>query len=108
MVVGLGERGMANSPALALVLRECDYAQLVAWTRSTSIRAGIAQRAKITLLASEGVVNARISTEMGTTTTSVWKWRNPYVEAELGGLADAPSSGRPKNIWITQIWLRQH
>src|SRR6218665_2899625 len=45
----------------------------------------------------EGVANARIGTDVGTT-TSVWKWRNRYVEAGLEGLADAPRSGRPKHL----------
>ena len=67
---------MANSPAAALVLRDGDLDELASWTRSTTIRAGLAQRAKIVLLASQGVANARIAAELGTTATSVWKWRN--------------------------------
>ncbi|MFT4258948.1 IS630 family transposase, partial [Microbacterium sp.] len=89
---------MANSPAPALVLRDGDRDELASWTRSTAIRAGLAQRARIVLLASEGFANARIAVEVGTTTTSVWKWRNRYAEAGLGGLADAPRAGRPKQV----------
>jgi hypothetical protein len=88
---------MANSPAPALPLRDGDQAELMSWLRSTTIRAGLAQRAKIVLLAAEGLANARIAAEVGTTTTSVWKWRGRYVEAGLDGLADAPRSGRPKH-----------
>ena len=66
--------------------------------RSTSIRAGLAQRARIVLLASQGVANTRIAAEVGTTTTSVWKWRKRYAEAGLAGLQDAPRSGRPKLV----------
>ena len=54
--------------------------------------------ARIVLLASEGVANARIATEVGSTTTSVWKWRNRYAEAGLPGLVDASRSGRPKRV----------
>lgn len=50
------------------------------------------------LLASEGVANTRIAAEVGTTTTSVWKWRNRYAEAGLAGLVDASRSGRPKHV----------
>ncbi|HEY5223842.1 MAG TPA: IS630 family transposase [Microbacteriaceae bacterium] len=89
---------MANSPAPALRLFDGDRDELASWTRSTAIRAGLAQRARIVLLASEGFANARIAVEVGTTTTSVWKWRNRYVEAGLGGLADAPRAGRPKQV----------
>ena len=66
--------------------------------RSTSLRAGLVQRARIVLLASQGVANARIAAEVGTTTTSVWKWRKRYSEAGLAGLDDAPRSGRPKQV----------
>jgi len=89
---------MANSPAAALVLRDGDRAELASWTRSTVIRAGLAMRARIVLLAADGVANARIAAEVGTTTTSVWKWRNRYVEAGLAGLSDASRSGRPKLV----------
>ncbi|CAN5179829.1 IS630-like element ISMsm5 family transposase [soil metagenome] len=89
---------MANSPAPALVLRDGDRARLASWTRSTSIRAGLSVRARIVLLAADGVANARIAAEVGTTTTSVWKWRARYVEAGIGGLADAARSGRPKRV----------
>ncbi|WP_367273411.1 helix-turn-helix domain-containing protein, partial [Galactobacter sp.] len=82
MVGGLGELGMANSPAPALPLRVGDKDVLRSWTRSMAMRSGLVQRAKIVLLAAEGVPNAHIATEVGTTTTSVWKWRKRY--AELG------------------------
>lgn len=89
---------MANSPAPALVLRGGDRDELASWTRSTAIRAGLSMRARIVLLASEGVANARIAVDVGTTTTSVWKWRNRYAEAGLAGLGDASRSGRPKRV----------
>lgn len=69
---------MANSPAPALVLRSGDRDELAAWTRSTSIRAGMAMRARIFLLASEGVANARIAVEVGSVRDSVceaWRFR---------------------------------
>lgn len=89
---------MANSPAPALVLRDGDRDVLMSWTRSTTIRAGLSARARIVLLAAEGVANARIAVEVGTTTTSVWKWRSRYADAGLSGLDDAARSGRPKLV----------
>lgn len=89
---------MANSPAPALVLRDGDGEVLGSWVRSTSLRAGLVQRARIVLLASQGLANARIAAEVGTTTTSVWKWRKRYAQAGLAGLDDAPRSGRPKQV----------
>jgi transposase len=89
---------VANSPAPALVLRDGDGEVLGSWVRSTSLRAGLVQRARIVLLASQGLANARIAAEVGTTTTSVWKWRKRYAQAGLAGLDDAPRSGRPKQV----------
>lgn len=59
---------------------EGDRAELVSWSRSTAIRAGLVRRAKIVLPASEGVANARIAVAVGTTTTPAWKWRNRHAE----------------------------
>ncbi|PIE25783.1 MAG: IS630 family transposase [Micrococcales bacterium] len=89
---------MANYPAPALTLREGDRDELESWTRSTTIRAGLAMRARIVLLAAEGVANTRIAAEVGTTTMSVWKWRNRYTRAGVEGLVDAPRAGRPKRV----------
>ena len=75
--------------------------QLIAWRTMIDelLRgAGLAQRVKIVLLASYGIANVWIVTEVGKTTTSVWKWRNRYIEAGLAGLADAPRAGRPKRV----------
>ena len=47
---------MANRPAPALGLREGDREELARLTRSSSGRAGLAQRARIVLLAAEGCV----------------------------------------------------
>ncbi|MBB2958225.1 IS630 family transposase [Pseudoclavibacter helvolus] len=94
---------MANSPAAALLLLDVDRVELVSWARSTSIRAGLSMRARIVLLASEGVANSRIAAEVGTTTTSVWKWRKRYAEAGIAGLSDAPRSGRPKHLDHAEI-----
>ncbi|PIE26950.1 MAG: IS630 family transposase, partial [Micrococcales bacterium] len=55
-------------------------------------------RARIVLLAAEGVANTRIAAEVGTTTMSVWKWRNRYTRAGVEGLVDAPRAGRPKRV----------
>lgn len=89
---------MPNSPAPALILRDGDKETLTAWTRSTTIRAGLAQRAKIILLAADGMANAHIAETVGTTTTSVWKWRKRYRHDGISGLKDAARGGRPKQV----------
>ncbi|WP_353648229.1 IS630 family transposase [Nakamurella sp. A5-74] len=89
---------MANSPAPPLVLWDGDRDKLVSWTRSTAMRAGLVLRARIVLLAADGVANARIAIEVGSTTTTVWKWRSRYAATGLTGLLDAPRAGRPKQV----------
>lgn len=56
---------MAHPPAPALVLRDGDEAVLAGWVRSSSVRAGLAQRARIVLLAADGVANVQIAALVG-------------------------------------------
>jgi hypothetical protein len=46
---------MANRPAPALVLRDGDRAELERWTRSDRFGASAAKRARIVLLAADGM-----------------------------------------------------
>jgi len=89
---------MANRPAAALVLREGDEADLVALTRASSVRAGLAQRARIVLLASQGVSNTRIAELVGVSRPTVIGWRDRYGERGLAGLDDEPRAGRPRTV----------
>ncbi len=56
---------MSNRPAPALVLRDGDRGELVRLTRSTSVRAGLAQRARIVLLGADGLANTAIADRSG-------------------------------------------
>ena len=56
---------MANRAAAGLVLAEGDREALTRLTRSSSVRAGLAQRARIVLLAAEGVGNQVIADTVG-------------------------------------------
>ena len=59
---------MANRPAPALVLREGDREELERWTRVVDgAGVGLAQRARIVLLAADGVANTRIAELVGAT-----------------------------------------
>jgi steroid 5-alpha reductase family enzyme len=89
---------MPNRPAAALVLRPGDREQLVSWTRSSSVRAGLAQRARIVLLAAEGLPNTAIAEKVGVNRQTVIGWRGRYRDRGLAGLADRPRSGRPRHI----------
>lgn len=89
---------MANRAAPALVLREGDRDELTRLTRSSSVRAGLAQRARIVLLAAQGESNTAIADRVGVTRPTVIGWRERYETAGLDGLADEPRSGRPRTV----------
>ena len=86
------------SVAAPLVLREGDRPRLEGLVRSSSIRAGLAQRARIVLLASEGLPNAEIARRTGTSRPTVVDWRARYDAGGITALHDQPRSGRPPEI----------
>jgi transposase len=86
------------SVAAPLVLRDGDRSQLEALTRSSSVRAGLAQRARIVLLAADGLPNAEIARRTGTSRPTVVGWRARYDEGGIRALGDRPRSGRPPEI----------
>lgn len=89
---------MANRPAPALVLRLGDREELERWTRASTVTAASAKRARIVLLAADGVANTRIAELVDATVTTVLAWRGRYQSKGLAGLADAPRSGRPRGL----------
>ena len=80
--------------AQPLQLREGDRSKLEALTRASSVRAGLATRARIVLLAADGVANTDIAERTGTSRPTVLKWRDRYAETGVVGLDDEPRPGR--------------
>jgi transposase len=85
---------MANRPAAPLELREGDRPRLAAMTRSPTVRAGLAQRARILLLAAEGLSNTEIADKVGVTRPTVLVWRERYADDGIDGLVDRSRPGR--------------
>ncbi|GAB3136887.1 IS630-like element ISMsm5 family transposase [Micromonospora sonneratiae] len=86
------------SVAAPLVLRPGDGARLRVLTRSSTAPAGHVQRARMVLLAAEGVSNAEIARRVGMTRQTVISWRARYASGGIDALADLPRSGRPPVI----------
>ena len=84
--------------AAHLTVPDTDAATLRRWTRSTSVRAGLALRARMVLLAAEGQSNTEIAARVGCSRQAVMRWRGRYVRHGLDGLDDQPRSGRPRTI----------
>ncbi|MFD0974897.1 helix-turn-helix domain-containing protein, partial [Plantactinospora endophytica] len=80
------------------MLRAGDGARLREWTRSSTASAGHVQRARMVLLAAEGLPNAEIGRRVGVTRQTVIAWRARYEAGGIDALADLPRSGRPPVI----------
>ena len=89
---------MAGATAEPLLLRDNDREELVVLTRSSSVSAGLAARARIVLLAAEGMPNVEIARLVGVSRPTVNAWRTRYAERGLPGLAEAKRSGRRRSI----------
>jgi transposase len=84
--------------AAPLGLRDGDRERLVRLSRAASVRAGLAQRARIVLLAADGVSHAEIGRLVGVSRPTVIGWRERYEQAGLAGLADRDRPGRPRTV----------
>src|ERR1700689_4611407 len=73
-----------------------DREVLASWVRATSIRAGLAQRARIVLLAGEGLGTNEIVRRTGASKPTVILWKKRYAAEGTGGLEDRPRPGRPR------------
>jgi transposase len=89
---------VAGATAEPLLLRDNEREELVALTRSSSVGAGLAARARIVLLAAEGTPNVEIARLVGVSRPTVNTWRARYAEQGLAGLADERRSGRKRMI----------
>jgi transposase len=94
------------SVAAPLVLRAGDGARLRTLTRATSWPVAHAQRARIVLLAAEGVPHASIGRQVGVSTPTVLAWRNRYEAGGIAALGELERSGRPPMVDETAV--REH
>jgi transposase len=84
--------------ALNITVGPSDRAVLEGWLRSPSIRAGLAQRARIVLLAADGVGTNGIVDRLGVSKPTVIWWKKRYTAEGVAGLEDRPKPGRPQQI----------
>ncbi len=83
-----------------------DRAVLSSWTRAPSLRAGLAQRARIVLLAGDGVGTNEIARRVGVSKPTVIGWKRRYAADGVAGLGDRPKPGRPRTVDDVAIVLR--
>ena len=84
--------------AAPLVLREGDRGRLEGLLRSSSAPAGLVKRARIVLLAADGLPNTEIAAMVGVSRPTVISWRDRYEQSGMAGLGDHKRSGRPAQV----------
>lgn len=72
-----------------------DRSELERVVRAASSEVRMVERARIVLLAGEGMTGEQICEQAGCSLPTVVKWRSRYARHGLEGLCDAPRSGRP-------------
>jgi transposase len=87
-----------NKTAGPLLLGEGDRVELERLTRSSTVPAAMARRARIVLLAADGVANYAIAERVGATRPTVNLWRSRYAERGLAGLVEEQRPGRPRTV----------
>jgi len=66
--------------------------------RSRSVSAGLAKRARMVLLAADGVGNREIARLVAASPTTVIAWRERYQALGMSGLNDRDRPGRPREL----------
>jgi DNA-binding CsgD family transcriptional regulator len=79
--------------ATAIILTTAERTELERLARSTKTEHRLRQRARIVLLAAEGLASRAIGRAVGCTTGTVSKWRMRYAEKRIGGLDETGDRG---------------
>ena len=79
------------------MLREGDRDRLdeLVFSRPPSVPSGLAKRARMMLLAADGMPNAQIARTVGVSRPTVIGWRDRYKAGGIAALDDQPRSGPP-------------
>lgn len=64
------------------------------------------RRARIVLLAGQGMSNREIARRLGVSRPTVITWRQRYATAGLAGLSDRPRPGRPREVGVGEVVAR--
>jgi transposase len=79
-------------------LDDARRAELESVSRRATAPFRLVLRARIVLLAADGLANSVIAARLGVCADTARKWRRRYRDSGLDGLADAPRPGRPRKF----------
>jgi len=77
--------------------------ELEGWCRSRTLPAGLVRRARLILLAADGLSNKAIAEKVGLSAAMVGVWRKRFRAQGLVGLYDEPRPGGPRSIPDEQV-----
>lgn len=86
--------------ATEVVLTSTERDALTGWVRSGSTEQRLSLRARIVLACAEGRQTTEIASEMQVMPYIVSKWRKRFAADRLGGLQDAPRTGKPRTYTV--------
>ncbi len=90
--------------AKSIELSAAQRRQLQRWARSNTVSVRLARRARMILLAAEGLDNRAIARELEVGRVQVGRWRERFANGGLEAIeADLPRSGRKRRIDATEI-----
>jgi len=87
---------MPRHSPFRIILSVDEKQELLARARRYTLPYYQVQRAKMILLAAEGVENDEIARRLETRREVVWQWRKRFYEKGLAGLEERPRPGRPR------------
>ena len=86
------------------VLTNEEHAELTKLVRSKLSSVRLAQRARIVLLAADGMQNKAISEQLGVGRVQVSRWRERYAQSRLAGIErDLPRGAPPAKVDVARL-----
>jgi transposase-like protein len=89
---------MSRRSPFVIVLSDEDRDRFEVLARKQTAERRMVVRARIVLLAADGMENVAIAERVGVVVNTVSKWRKRYFEEGMDGLADRKRSGRPRSF----------
>jgi len=86
-----------------LEVTEADRQSLQAWVRGGNTRQKLALRARVVLLAGDGLGDVAIGKALGVSRLTARLWRNRYGEGGLAALQDMPGRGRKASLPVEKV-----
>src|SRR5918998_2951882 len=87
---------MGLRDATPIIVSAQERTALETWVRAPTTEQRLVERARIVLLAADGMASRAIAREVGCARGVVSRWRVRFAKDRLAGLADAPRSGKPR------------